>query len=320
MANHNEIDSCIYELNDLHFLLTKSDKWEGMSKKLSNLLKQKWNKEQESAIKEAIEFLNQEGNLNENDINVLFDDLKDKLGSRIAEVFRKDVTKFQLESYTKGATGVGIKFEFNTVDKKALSWLFRKDIAEFWIGESHNKQLSERLAKLGTEVLELGLTKKDAAVYFRDSLGGTFNKSLSYWELMADHIVTRAREFGKVSAFEQAGVTHIKYYNPAPETDLCRYLNGKVVPVGNMIVQRDKLMAAETLEAVKLIAPWYKPKEVNKIIDSGKLPEGLGTPPFHAHCKTSAVIAYADEIEAAELEAAAVNKWISIIKKIFGRN
>lgn len=312
MINHKEIDSCIYELNDLGYLLTKSDKWEGMSNKLSDLLKDKWTKEQESAIKEALKFLEQEGNLNENDVNVLMDDLKDKLGSRIAEVFRKDVVRIQLESYTKGTTDLGFEFEFNTVDKKALSWLFRKDIAEFWIGESHNKQLSERLAKLGIEVLEQGLTKKDAAVYFRDNLGATFNKSLSYWELMADHVVTRAREFGKVSAYEKAGVTHIKYYNPAPETELCKFLNGKVVPVGNLIKQRDKLLAAETLEAVKIIAPWYKPKEVNKIIESGEIPEGIGSAPFHSHCKTTSVIAYEDEIEVQKH----VNWFIKKLKKI----
>jgi hypothetical protein len=314
--NHNHIEECINEIDDLLFLLTKEDKWESLAKKLNGLLQESWNSEQKDAIKESIKFLNSAESITEEDVNILMGDLNDKLGTRMAEVFRKDITKFQLESYTKGHTEVGIKFEFNTVDKKALDWLYKKDVSQFWIGESHTRDLNERLNLLGAEALKQGMTKEEAARYFRDNFKDMVaDKSLSYWKQLSNHVITRARMFGKVSAFEKAEVEYVKIENPNPETDICKFMLGKIIPVGKLIAQRDKLLKATTVEQIKKISPWYNAKQSKEIVESGEVPESAGLPPYHGgDCKSYPVIAYQEEIEAANIK----KRFIDRLKKIYG--
>ena len=63
---------------------------------------------------------------------------------------------------------------------------------------------------IGAEIIKAGLSREEAAKYLKDVLGDELKKTNNYWELLAEHIVTRAREFGKTSAYEKAGVEYVK--------------------------------------------------------------------------------------------------------------
>lgn len=298
------VDECIYEINDIMALITKGDKWTTLANRLSKLLINKWNDEQKEAVRDVIRFLaNGAGKeITKEEFQLTQQELEEKLGARLAEVFRKDVTKVQLESYSKGHTNVGIDFEFNTVDKKALLWLFEKDIKQFWIGDSYTHRLNDQLNKVTEQVLKAGLGRDEAAKLYKASLGDQFDKTNNYWELMANHTVTRSREFGRTSAYEKAGVGFIKIFNPSPESEICKFLNGKIIPVSRAIEQRDKLLTADSVEKVKKIAPWYSEKQGSRYqnmrrYQSGKVPKSVGLPPYHGHCKTTTVVAYPGESE-----------------------
>lgn len=298
------IDECIYEINDIMALITKGDKWTALANRLSKVLLQKWDEEQKEAVRDVIRFLvsGSETEITKDEFDLAQLELEEKLGSRMAEVFRKDVTKIQLESYTKGHTNVGIDFEFNTVDKKALLWLFEKDVKQFWIGESHTKNLNEKINKVTADVLKAGLGRSEAAKAYKAALGDKFQRTNSYWELLANHTVTRTREFGRTSAYEKAGIDYIKIVNPSPESEICKFLNGKIIPVSKAIEQRDKLLKADSVEKVKKIAPWYSEKKAIKYQNTkryqgnNKVPKSVGLPPYHGHCKSTTVIAYSEEI------------------------
>jgi SPP1 gp7 family putative phage head morphogenesis protein len=297
------VDECIYEINDILSLLIKGDKWEGMANRLTKFLTLTWNKEQKEAIREAIRFFVSvnDDNYTSEEIDIVLLDLEDKLGERIAEVFRKDVQKIQLESYTKGHTDAGIQFELNAPDKKALRWLFEKDVKQFWIGESYTEDLNKKLNEVGAKIIQSGLSRSDAAELLKKSLGDEFKKTNHYWEMLAEHIVTRAREFGRTSAYEKAGIDYIKIVAIMDHrtSAICRFLNGKIISVKKAIEQRNKLMTAKTVDEVKKIAPWYTDKQVAAFEGENKLPKGIGLPPYHAFCRTTTVIAYPDEIETA---------------------
>jgi len=282
----DQVDECIYEINDILAIITKGDKWQALANRLSKLLVQKWNEEQAEAIRDTIRFLasGKSKEITKEEFDIARLELEEKLGSRLAEVFRKDVKKIQLESYTKGYTNIGIDFEFNAVDKKALMWLFEKDVKQFWIGESYTTELNEKLNKITSDVLKAGLGRSDAAKLFKDSLGDEFNKTDHYWELLAEHTVTRSREFGRTSAYESAGVDYIKIVNPSPESEICKFLNGKIIPVSRAVDQRNKLMKAKTVDQVKKIAPWYNDRKVLSFAAKGKIPKNIGLPPYHPYC------------------------------------
>lgn len=292
------IDECIYEINDIMALLIKGDKWQALANRMTKLLIQKWDEEQKEAIRDAIRFLTSEKSdtITKEEFNLVKEDLENKLGARLAEVFRKDVQKLQFESYTKGHTGVGVDFEFNAVDKKSLMWLFEKDVKQFWIGESYTPDLNEKLNKIAAEIQKAGLGREEAALLFKSKLGEQFKKTDHYWELMSEHIVTRSREFGRTSAYEKAGIDYIKLVNPNPKSEICKFLNGKIIHVSKAVEQRNKLLKAVTVEQVKKIAPWYSEKQALSFKSKDKLPSNIGLPPYHAFCKTTTVIAYPNEI------------------------
>lgn len=304
------IDECVYEIEDiLSFLSKDKDKWVGLANRMTKLLTLKFNKEKKEAIRDAIRFLAQgKDKITKEEFDIVRKELETKLGKNLAEVFRKDVVKIQLESYTKGHTDAGIQFEFNTVDKKALHWLFEKDVKQFWIGESYTESLNETLSKAAAEVMKAGLGRDEAGKYFESILGDEFEKTNSYWELLSDHIVTRAREFGRTSSYEKAGIEYLKIVAVIDErtSAICKFLNGKIIKVSKVVEQRNKLLKAETIEQVKKLAPWYTDKQVaafgNKYAKANEAPKDIGLPPYHGRCRTTTVIAYAEEIEAASTE------------------
>ncbi|MDD4291980.1 MAG: hypothetical protein PHX51_07095 [Clostridia bacterium] len=295
---NNHIEDCIHEINDIMALITKGNKWDGLASRMTKLLLQKWNDEQKEALRDAIRFLTSQKTvqITKEEFDIVRQDLESKLGANLAEIFRKDIKKIQLEGYKKAHTEIGIDFEFNTVDKRSLSWLFEKDIKQFWIGESYTEELNTKLNKIAANVMKAGLGRAEGALLFKAELGTQFERTNNYWELMSDHIVTRAREFGRTSAYEKANVNYIKIVNPKPVAEICKFMNGKIIPVAKAIEQRDKLLKAKSVDQVKKIAPWYSDKQALALAAKGGIPKNIGLPPYHGRCKSTSVIAYPDEV------------------------
>lgn len=290
----HEAKELLYEVDDLLGVILKGDKWEAMANRLSNLLLKKWDKEQKSAIIETIDLLIQgEGYISDEEMEIAVNTLEAKLGTSIFEAMRKDIETISLESYTKGHADIGIQFEFNTVDKKALYWLTQKDVKQFWIGDSYNTWINKFLNEMSAEVMKQGMGRVDAGKYFESILSEGFSRKRNYWELLAEHVVTRSREFGKVSAYEKAGISEVKIVAVIDHrtSAICRFLNGKVINVNKLVKQRDELMRAKTLKQIKKLAPWYSDRQVEIFEGKNpdKIPSSIGLPPYHARCRTRTV-------------------------------
>ncbi len=293
--NKIEAKKLLYEVDDLLGVILKGDKWDAMANRLSNLLLKKWDKEQKAAINETISMLIQgKDNISDEEMEIAVNTLEAKLGSSIFESFRKDLETISLESYTKGHADIGIQFEFNTVDKKALYWLTQKDAKQFWIGDSYNTWINKFLNEMSVEVMKQGMGRVDAGKYFESILGEGFNRKRYYWEMLAEHVVTRSREFGKVSAYEKAGITEVKIVAVIDHrtSAICRFLNGKVIEVNKLVKQRDNLMNAKSVKGIKKLAPWYTDKQVSVFEGKNpdKIPSSVGLPPYHARCRTRTVV------------------------------
>ena len=68
-----------------------------MAKRLTKLLTHSWNDEQKEAVRDAIRFFaaGKDKNYTKEEVDTVMQDLEDKLGERMAEVFRKDIKKIQ---------------------------------------------------------------------------------------------------------------------------------------------------------------------------------------------------------------------------------
>lgn len=299
----------LLELEMIEHIIKTGSVWDGLVNNLSNLLLKKYGDEEKEVIANTIRFIvSEKDKLSKADIKAIVKDLEDGLGGgRLYQLFKRDIESVQLKSYTKGFedSKVGIDFQFNKTDKDVLYWLSRSDAGQFWIGESYSKQLNERLEKLTEEILKQGLGRIQAGELIWSHFESEYNKTRSYWELMAEHTVTRSREFGRLSGFEKAGVEFVKVdaIIDSRTSFICRNLDGRIIEVSKLIDQRTNLLKARSVEEVKTLAPWYSKKEIIKHIagtPDNKLPSGVGCPPYHAFCRTVLVIAYDEEIKTSQ--------------------
>lgn len=298
-------EQVLLEVDEIEFIIKDGDKWAGFVNKLSNLLLKKYDLEEKEAIKNAIRFIVSEGDVLElQDIKEIISELEENLsGERLYQIFKRDIEAFTLNTYVKGyeSTNLGLNFEFNKVDKEAIYWLGRTDIGQYWIGDGYSKQLNKKLEKLTEKMLQQGLGRVNAGQFLSDYFNEEYPRTKNYWELMSEHLITRSREFGRLSSYEKAGIQFIKInaIKDSRTSEICWNLHGRILPVSKLTAQRDKLMSSGSVDEVKKIAPWYNIKQVLALIKdvpSNKLPEGIGLPPYHGFCRTTTVIANENEI------------------------
>ena len=133
-----------------------------------------------------------------------------------------------------------------------------------------------------TAVMETGYSRAKLAERLADDLGGIVDADAKYWSDLADHTVTKAREVGRVSGYEEAGITHVRIYNPAPVSQICRDLLGRIVEVKVLREQADAILAAKTVDQIKAAQPWIG-RYTGSTSEMGK----FGLPPFHYKCKST---------------------------------
>ena len=150
------------------------------------------------------------------------------------------------------------------------------------------------------------MSREKAGRLFREELGPTLGESQGYWERFANHVVTRATEFGRLDGYLAAGgdgtspISHLRVVAvlDARTSEICRWMHGRVIPVAYAAALRDELMRASDPEDVKRVAPWPRPGDLRGKATSELLQENLGLamPPYHFGCRTRTVAASEDEI------------------------
>ena len=216
--------------------------------------------------------------------------MKTTLSGDMSRVIRPIIRAASVLSYTIGVSDMGVIASFSLPDRRAIKWL--ENHTMFWSLNHYDSHVSTRLKKLTTKVIEQGLSRHDAGLFFRNTIGEDLSRSDSYWRLTADAIATRGRSYGTISAMESAGV--LEYEIDAVldhrTSTICEYLNGKRFKVADAAQIRDLMIQATTPEQAKNISPWLSPKIV-----VGESPErlarmGVVVPPFHGNCRSRIVI------------------------------
>ena len=153
-------------------------------------------------------------------------------------------------------------------------------------------------------------------------------RSRFYWDIVAATFVNRARSWGQVSAYRDAGIERYRIVAVLDEvtTDICRFLHGRTFSVTRAIEQFDRVERLRDPTRIKETTPWLAVRRDDKgrrvivvpgdpplraaiVTESAELAgrkdavgtfekpastnalqsAGIGPPPFHGLCRTSIV-------------------------------
>lgn len=280
------------EANRIWHMVTK-DQYGQIANELADLLITTWDKTQKEAIENFIRAVKGKEKFKESDLEQMLSDLSELLGPRFAGQVAQPILEVNAKVYELGMAGViDLKPTFRLVDTDALNWLDEHQI--FWVRNYFDRQLAGKVSELGKQVIQDGMNRDEAAMFFKKQFSDRFDvETYRYWDGFANHVTTRAREFGRIDAYQRAG---IEYYRVVAILDhrtsgICRYMHNRIIPVSDGIAMRDALMDAKNPEDVKQITPFLKEKDVQGATTGSlkRKSKGYAAPPYHFDCRSRTV-------------------------------
>jgi hypothetical protein len=255
------------------------------------------------------------------------------LGANVAKKLKTRLTISLKEVYQVvkklNADGVlNIPFNWTATDKSSTDKL-AKDVM-FWVSDANGRHFEPAVADTTRKVMSQGLGFRETEDEMKKALDKTYkDKSDSYWFLMGNVGVQRARSFSKLSAFEDAGVTEYEIWAVLDNrtTPQCRYMNGRTFSLSHGQKIRDNTEAAKNPDMVRIQYPWVRysssrakagldalyvnqpggrsylpasrmqPNNLTRPMGGNVSASGKQTlntlvplPPYHGHCRTTYVI------------------------------
>lgn len=176
----------------------------------------------------------------------------------------------------------GGRYNLRLTDNRAIRIMREHDIV--WMRNHYKTGLHDEFKSVIDDVMTTGYSRRRLAGELAERLGGVVDGDAQYWSDLADHTVTKAREIGRVSGFEEAGITEVVVRAVMDErtSAVCRSLNGRVFPVADLVEQRDRILTANSPDALRAAAAWPQP-----IPDGVPVPANVRIPPYHYRCRTT---------------------------------
>ena len=244
------------------------------------------------------------------DLDFVLKDIEKTLGQKLESLAEAPFLQASMEAYTDGKRKVCKPFKIDySLDDADLGALNTLDEFNGWyIKNKMSKETSEIINRELGDLLERGGTKAEFAKTLETALEDHVTASKTYWEILADHSLTKIQNMGHVSGYETAGVQYVKIVAviDSKTTPVCRAMNNKVFKVADFRKQYDKIIhAAEKhdLKAYKAAQPMISSKAMKgEISDEDIKRLGIKLPPYHFRCRTTHV-AYFGEIQHKKLSS-----------------
>lgn len=187
--------------------------------------------------------------------------------------------------------------QFTVKDEQAAAWLKRDSL--FWVGDSWDQRLGQRISKATRESLAEGPSRDAVAAKLKERLT-QFERPDSYWRLVGGAAIVRARSYGAVIRMQHSGVATFRFVAVMDErtSPICREMNGRIFTIEQASTHIERVTGATSPEAVKTTSPWVPPSQV-----MGKSPVELAAmgvilPPLHGNCRSKVVAeSFKDTIE-----------------------
>ncbi|MDR0453592.1 MAG: hypothetical protein LBH05_02120 [Deferribacteraceae bacterium] len=201
---------------------------------------------------------------------------------------------------------VGLKKEYSM--RKFIDIINEQNI--FIIG-AHAEKLTEevRIAFRDQFKNEIILSNEDFAEQLSKILWRITDKDPKYWHTFADVYTEKVRNLGIVEQCEDPEL-NVEYFEVMAQidvrtTEICRQMDGRIIPISHMTAQKKLILAADTLDKLQTAQHFFKKGEtmLNKDtslfnFDTSELPANVGIPPYHFGCRTTVVAFYPETFDA----------------------
>jgi len=175
-----------------------------------------------------------------------------------------------------------VKFVFDKVDTKAVEAMYKNF---FWLEEDASENLQADVRKVLKEAFEGKIEVDKVGAHLRDKFGGITEESERYFQGVSDHILRQSQSIARVKQYEKNGIQYVQIdaVMDNKTSDICRSMNGRVIAVGHLTKQSDKIMEAKSVDEKKKSSEWRSKPFLGA---STKLPSNFGLPPYHFRCRT----------------------------------
>jgi SPP1 gp7 family putative phage head morphogenesis protein len=157
-------------------------------------------------------------------------------------------------------SGLTVSADFNALDRRMLDYLRTSETGSVRDAFGRRAQaLSERARAVVASGLEQGLGRAEIASALERAATDTLKQpSRFYWETVAGAFTGRARSYGQLSSFAEAGITRYRIEAVLDEhtTPTCRFLHGREFTIASALASFRE--AEERPEDLKVIHPWVR--------------------------------------------------------------
>lgn len=266
------------------------DRFDRAADRLTTILSKNWDSQQTTALSNALRvFLRSPADLaTRENMDALQRSLSADLSVPVGAAVKGDLDRATDLIYAAGAKEiVPTGFSYNLIDQKAVNALGALSVSG--VGGFYDAVLAEPIAALAAQAIQDGLTKNQAAALFRDTFKEVFPKrTLSYWKMTGNNVVTLSRSLGQVSGYVDAGITvyEIIAIKDLKTSEVCLFMNGKRFAVRDGVQLRDAIIDSPTPEAARAVNAWQKFEDIEGL-STAQLPQGMRLPPYHGNCRTT---------------------------------
>ncbi len=198
--------------------------------------------------------------------------------------------------YLAGAVegaGKRLKFTLGPPDYRALELIGKQNY--FWLKEHYSSDVQAGFEGLLNQAYAEGWSRDRLTTALQQHFADLKVGERDYFNGVADHSVRKLREIGRVAGYERAGIQSVKVKAILDErtSDICRCLNGRIIPVATLADQRERILNASGKEELQQAQPWLR-----DLTALTALPDHFGLPPYHYRCRT-VTVAYFPELSEA---------------------
>ena len=273
-----------------HLLKSKADKSKTPEEIIDEFIRQHSKlagKQLEEQLANLLIFISQNYDMDKDTLKQLVDSKISALGISVNPINLE-------ETYKKlSLQGVSIGIAFDRVDMQAIESM-RNNF--YWMRSEFNEKFQSRLMDITQKVFEGEIPRAQMAAKLKEEFSQELKMDMSYFEGVSDHIISQSQNIARVNQARKYDAPFYKVVAimDSKTSDICRSMNGRVIPAEHLERQANAITAAKSMAAKKAAAAWRNEPYLGR---SDKMDASFGLPPYHFRCRTEVVPVWVDEYE-----------------------
>lgn len=273
-----------------HLLKSKADKNKTPEEIIDEFIKQHSKlagKQLEEQLANLLIFINENYDMDKDTLKQLVDSKISALGINVNPLNLE-------ETYKKlSLQGVSIGIAFDRIDMQAIESM-RNNF--YWMRSEFNDKFQSRLMDITQKVFEGEIPRAQMAAKLKEEFSNELKMDMSYFEGVSDHIISQSQNIARVNQARKYDAPFYKVVAimDSKTSDICRSMNGRVIPAQHLERQANAITAAKSMAAKKAAATWRNEPYLGR---SDKMDTNFGLPPYHFRCRTEVVPVWVDEYE-----------------------